>query len=375
MKVKVGFSSAHHIDLEIDGGVCCPRWRLTGFYGWPRTADRNQSWQLLKDLSDRCSLPWVVIGDFNEILHSGEKQYGPQRLESQMRGFREALGYGDLLDLGFSGPATTWWNSETLLRLDRAVCTPAWCDLFGHARLQHLLPSDSDHLPILLRASTVPIAKRPRIHRFKFEAHWLQQNECDDVVKEAWSTEVIGFPMFQVTRKIKFTRLKLDAWQKTKFHGRQLEMLGIRERLEVLLGAGISEAIVTEKKDLSVRLQKILSEEETFWRQRAKVMWLKDGDRNIGYFHRKASNRKRKNHIKGLYDSSGKWVEEDDDMERVVSSYFKCMFTAEDIDMEAMHTTLNAISPCITNDMNNQLCALYSEDEIRTVLFQMYPTK
>lgn len=38
---------------------------------------------------------WVVIGDFNEILNSGEKKDGPLRPERQMDGFREALGYGD----------------------------------------------------------------------------------------------------------------------------------------------------------------------------------------------------------------------------------------------------------------------------------------
>ncbi|KAL6184211.1 hypothetical protein ACLB2K_045615 [Fragaria x ananassa] len=101
VRVHVGSSSAHHINIKIDGGPSNPRWRLIGFYGWPQTADREFSWQLLKDLANLDSLPWVVIGDFNEILDSGEKKGGPQRQEHQMRGFREALGYGDLLDLGF----------------------------------------------------------------------------------------------------------------------------------------------------------------------------------------------------------------------------------------------------------------------------------
>ncbi|KAL6145755.1 hypothetical protein ACLB2K_056440 [Fragaria x ananassa] len=182
VKVLIGTSSLHHIDMEIDGGP----------------------------------------EDFNEILNNGEKMDGPMRPERQMRGFREALGYGDPLDLGFMGPTTTWWNSETKLRLDRAVCTLSWYDIFAHARVQHLPPSDSDHLPILLHASSVPIPKRPRLHRFKLEAHWLQHGECDGVVKEAWMTDVMGSPMYQVAKKIRYTRLKLDAWQKNIFRGRQM---------------------------------------------------------------------------------------------------------------------------------------------------------
>ncbi|XP_062016292.1 uncharacterized protein LOC133732721 [Rosa rugosa] len=184
IQLRMGTTSAHHMDAVVVGDPGSPSWRLTGFYGHSRTVERDRSWRLLRDLSDLDSLPWVVIEDFNEILNNGEKFDGPIRAERQMRGFREALGYGDLLDLGFHGTKSTWWNSETKLRLDRAVCTPAWIDIFGYAKVIHLPPSDSDHIPILLRASTVPIAKQTRSHRFKFEAFWLQHPDCDPLVKE-----------------------------------------------------------------------------------------------------------------------------------------------------------------------------------------------
>ncbi|XP_061999575.1 uncharacterized protein LOC133716965 [Rosa rugosa] len=182
--LNLGTTSAHHIDAVVgESGVSS--WRVTGFYGYARTSERDRSWQLLRDLSDLDSLPWIVIGDFNEILNNGEKIYGPIRAERQMRGFREALGYCDLLDLGFHGAMATWWNSETLLCLDRAICTPSWFDLFRHSKLFHLPPSDFDHVPLLLKASTAPLVVRSKKHNFKFEAFWLQHPECDGVVKEA----------------------------------------------------------------------------------------------------------------------------------------------------------------------------------------------
>ncbi|KAL6137214.1 hypothetical protein ACLB2K_062506 [Fragaria x ananassa] len=187
-------------------------------------------------------------------------------------------------------------------------------------------------------------------------------------------TDVTGSPMYQVAEKIRYTRLKLDAWQKNIFRDRQMEMMGIRSRLEELMDVGISGDVVEEKNRLSSRLHSLLSQEETFWRQRAKVTWLRDGDRNTTYFHHKASNRKRKNNIKGLYDECGMWVEDDEGVEKIVSSYFSCMFTAEDVDMEAMNSTLAAIEPCVTREMNEQLCS-YLQDEIQSALLHMYPTK
>ncbi|XP_062014109.1 uncharacterized protein LOC133730559 [Rosa rugosa] len=343
--MHVRIVSAHHIDAEIRGAPGEPWWRITGFYGHARTGDRGDYWQLLRDLADLDSLPWVIIGDFNEILNNSEKLGGPLRSERQMRGFRDALGYGDLADLGFQGAKMTWWNSETQIRLDRAVGTSTWSDIFGYSRVKHLSPSDSDHVPILLQASSIPLPKRPKRHSFKFESFWLQHQECDPLVLSNWKAEDGGAPMFVLTRKIINTRCALESWQHDTFRLRQNQMVDIRSRLEA------------------------------FWKQWAKVTWLQEGDRNPGFFHRKAANRKRKNILLGLFDHEGQWKDDDEGMENIVTSYFSKMFTATDLDVDAINLTLAAIQPCVTSDMNQKLCAPYSEEEVKCALFQMYSTK
>lgn len=47
--------------------------RITGIYGIPETNQRYLMWNLLRNLHSVDQLPWFVGGDFNEILHSGEK--------------------------------------------------------------------------------------------------------------------------------------------------------------------------------------------------------------------------------------------------------------------------------------------------------------
>ncbi|XP_024196412.1 uncharacterized protein LOC112199668 [Rosa chinensis] len=180
---------------------------------------------------------------------------------------------------------STWWNSDTELQLDRAVCTSCWWDIYGLARVRHLAPSDSDHVPILLQASSVPLAKRPRVHRFKFEAYWLEHNDSDEVVKQAWATDVTGSPMYCAAKKIEFTRIQLDDWQNRAFRTRQQQMLGVRARLEELPDVPMSVEVQNEKKELMSKLQNLLSQEEFFWKQRSKVTWLKEGDRNTSFFH------------------------------------------------------------------------------------------
>lgn len=292
-----------------------------------------------------------------------------------MRGFREVIGYADLIDLGYVGSRFTWSNIHTKIRLDRALATSTWSDIFPSSKVSILPPSISDHSPLLLQASVNPIACVQGYHRFRFESFWLQHSECESVVRAQWLPRGQGQPMFAITKKIEKTSKALDKWQRQTFRDRKEQIQEIRCRLVVLLDMPVSLVSNEEKQSLTIRLQQLLSQEESYWTQRAKVIWLKDGDSNTSYFHRKASNRRRKNRLLGLFDENGIRHEDDKGVENVVTSYFQKMFSASSIDVGALEATLGAIQPCVTASMNQALCASYTSEEFCVALFQMYPTK
>jgi hypothetical protein len=62
-------------------------WRFTGFYGNPEAHKRTESWNLLRWLAQFNSLPWLVCGDFNEIVDFREKLGIHDRSQSRMRNF------------------------------------------------------------------------------------------------------------------------------------------------------------------------------------------------------------------------------------------------------------------------------------------------
>lgn len=62
----------------------------------------------------------------------------------------------------------------------------------------------------------------------------------------------------------------------------------------------------------------LLDKENRMWSQRSRVQWLTNGDRNTSYFHGVATQRNRKNFIKGIRDSSGERVTD----ETIVSDIF-----------------------------------------------------
>ena len=80
--IDVQTSSPYHIDALINqNGVI---WHFTRFYGHLETSRRGESWDLMRQLHASHSLPWFLIGDFNEILHSDEYWGSGSRLFNQI---------------------------------------------------------------------------------------------------------------------------------------------------------------------------------------------------------------------------------------------------------------------------------------------------
>ena len=52
-------------------------------------------------------MPWLVCGDFNEIVHLDQKMGWKDRDAAQIDAFREVLSKCGLIDLGFVGPRFT----------------------------------------------------------------------------------------------------------------------------------------------------------------------------------------------------------------------------------------------------------------------------
>ncbi|GAU37962.1 hypothetical protein TSUD_269770 [Trifolium subterraneum] len=56
-------------------------WRLTCYYGFPERSRRRAAWDLLRELRNMSSIPWCIIGDFNDLLSQADKK---ERLDRAM---------------------------------------------------------------------------------------------------------------------------------------------------------------------------------------------------------------------------------------------------------------------------------------------------
>jgi hypothetical protein len=130
-------------------------WRQTFVYGEPRAQDRHLMWTILRRLKLSQLGPWIMVGDFNEVLWPFEHFSSCRRSEKQMLECRDVLFDCDLHDIGFKVLPWTFDNKQQGDRnvkvcLDPAVATPGWSQLFPEVRTHHLITSRSDHCPIFL---------------------------------------------------------------------------------------------------------------------------------------------------------------------------------------------------------------------------------
>ncbi|KAA3462681.1 reverse transcriptase [Gossypium australe] len=91
IQVNLRSFSKWHIHVIIKEDDIVGEWRFTGIYGSPYLKDKNTVWNLLRRLAHEDSYPWLVEGDFNEILYSFAKSGGTQRDKKRMDAFREVL--------------------------------------------------------------------------------------------------------------------------------------------------------------------------------------------------------------------------------------------------------------------------------------------
>ena len=107
-----------------------------------------------------------------------------------MVAFREALDFCGFRDLGYVGSPFTWCNNQfsgalTWIGLERGVATPSWTEMFPFVRMHHIEGSLSDHTPLWVCLDNEQVRFYKTRRPLKFEAVWMKDEHCGDVIKNA----------------------------------------------------------------------------------------------------------------------------------------------------------------------------------------------
>ncbi|XP_039140432.1 uncharacterized protein LOC120277641 [Dioscorea cayenensis subsp. rotundata] len=231
-----------------------------------------------------------------------------------------------------NGNQFTWINGHSnpiWVKLDRFLINSLWITLFPKV-LQNCLPRlGSDHVPIRLEVGFhLPIPRS-----FRFEQAWCLTDNFDMLIREWWSSlHPCGCGAFILAKKITRLRENLKTWAKFEFGSIKLKKLGLLHEMDLLDRVRETRSLtpfeVNGEVHLRTKLGAILRQEETYWKQRARMNWIKEGDENTRFFHLVANGRRNRNFIPWVLRDNIR-VDDIDGIGRTFTSYYQNLYGTE----------------------------------------------
>ncbi|RVW23363.1 hypothetical protein CK203_100781 [Vitis vinifera] len=116
-------------------------------------------------------------------------------------------------------------------------------------------------------------------------------------------------------RKLQFVKSKLKEWNKKSF-------MVLKERKKSILtdiasinaieqGGNMSPELSVKRALRKGEWKELLLRKEVHWRQKARVMWVKEGDCNSKFFHRVANDSRNRMYIK-ILENGGALLDNND---------------------------------------------------------------
>eukprot|EP00253_Pinus_taeda_P010671 PITA_10671 len=230
----------------------------------------------------------------------------------------------------WEGGITTLWDTRVVsvlsMEATRSYIAMA-VQVIGITVDSDILPSGgSDHWPISLEAAFLGT---PRNKPFRFEKFWLQQPNFVKMLEKWWCEplNIKGTRTFKLQSKLKHIKSKIKQWNAIELGNIFQEKSIIESKLDhihkIWTSGNISEDSKHQEKALMVQWQLHCQQEETLWRQKSRVQWLKEGEQNTKFFHISTLDYRSANKILRLNNEVGETLQNHKDISSLLTRHFK----------------------------------------------------
>lgn len=310
MQVKIITKSLQMITCSVKLPFQASEFVVSFIYASNCRTERILLWSELESVScspQLCGLPWIALGDFNEIISPSEHSRADLSTSTRgMRDFHECLQRCLLSDLQYSGNTFTWSNSTVSKKLDRVLCNEDWLETFPEFIAVFGKPGISDHSPCCTFLDQLkPPQKRP----FRFFAHLNSHPAFQELVRATWNSMPFhGSRQLCVSKKLKEMKPFIRSFNKENFSDIEKRVQEAFDHLtdcqQVSLSSPSLGAAAAERS-AHARWFTLAKAEDRFLHQRSRVQWSVEGDAGTAFFHRAIRSRQAQNHIHFLLDDNG----------------------------------------------------------------------
>ena len=169
VEVKIVRTDGQFIHAEVYTPNMQISYTVTVIYAFNNLEDRIKLWKELEQIGSLMVHPWIVMGDFNNVINTNDRIGGNKVTEKEFRDLVEMMQVVGLFEADTMGAHFTWTNKQTTCtiysRIDRLVGNAAWFHKFHEAQVYVMNPHISDHSPIKVDLLKV---QNKRTNIFKF---------------------------------------------------------------------------------------------------------------------------------------------------------------------------------------------------------------
>ncbi|KAL2240797.1 UNVERIFIED_CONTAM: hypothetical protein Sindi_0720900 [Sesamum indicum] len=270
----------------------------------------GEKWSALENLAIQCAdIPWLIGGDFNAVRDLSEVCGTSGDIRTAMEDFNAAIQNTGLLPLPMQGEWYTWHNHSATprnlwKRLDRMLINDRWMARFPNTFYSVLTPRTSDHSPMVLYEDR----QQQYGGMFRFDNYLARSPEFIPSVQNIWQHNIIGTPMYAVTRKLKALKPIFREQSRKKgdlSHNVQMAK-GFLEAAQILVSSRRRDELFIQLEHCCrLVLAKATKLEQIMLQQRAKMQWMKGGDQCSRVFFRKIAQRRSARRIFQIDDDQG----------------------------------------------------------------------
>ena len=362
---------------------------FTAIYASNERTERTDLWVELLNLYQSFSLdtvPWVLGGDFNQIIHPAEHSLPEvNSLTSDMIELRDCFTQMGLYDLRYQGSLYSWTNHQPedpiAKKLDRLLINNPVLSLFPNCSSFFHPNLISDHCPCTLDLATkIPASgNRP----FKFYNYLTKHPSFHQVVLDAW-TQARNTVWNLTALYWKQKQIKGDLKHLNRENFSQIQVR-VSEANRVLLDVQVqalnspSTHLFEMEKEALQTWNFLRGIEESYFKQRSRVNWLKEGDQNTIYFFRMVQTRMNFNFIRSFLLPSGAIISDPTQMSLLAVSHFQKILGPSPVPVIGLVSTsqwfLSLSEFTCTATQSAQMTTIPTTEEIKSMLFKLNKNK
>jgi hypothetical protein len=137
----------------------------------------------------------------------------------------------------------------------------------------------------------------------------------------------------------------------------------------------ITQETLLQEDQLQRKWHQACREEEKYWQQKSRSLWLEAGDKNTSYFHKQVEARKQFKKVTEI-QVQDQIITDFEGIKAAMVDAFETLYTETQrsaIDPKAY--PLSLVPTLIQDEVNNNLTKVVNQQEIKEALDQMSPDK